>query len=292
MRVWLYLGIAVSLAGIGAVLHGTVPSSRGVKIVQSANPEDGKVIGGVFVSDYFNLSYRLSDELTEGLAGPPPSQSGYYVLGTWTPKRDFAGTVLVVAQDMFFAPDASDDVKNVVAEFRQVMSAVDGMTIDREPAPVSVGGHPGYRIDFSGVGLFRSMFAIEIRCHVVTFNLTSRDPESLASLARSLDGLDSARKEAMSDPVPECLKDYASEFNIVRRVEPEGVGAKAVSIPVRMIVATDGSVKHVHVIRASAAQRRNIEEAVRQWKFKPHVKQGRPVEVETGVMFNLKPANT
>ena len=135
------------------------------------------------------------------------------------------------------------------------------------------------------------MFAIEIRCHVVTFNLTSRDPELLASLARSLDNLGSVRKEEVSDPVPECLKDYASE-NIVSRVEPEGVGAKAVSIPVRMIVATDGSVKHVHVIRASAAQRRNIEEAVRQWKFKPHVKQGHPAEVETGVMFNLKPANT
>ena len=140
MRVWLYLGIAVCLAGMGAVLHGAMPSSQGAKIVQSANPEDGKSIGGVFVSDYFNLSYRLPDGLTEGLAGAAPSQSGYYVLGTWTPKRDFAGTVLVVAQDMFFAPDASDEVKNVVAEFRQVMSAVDGMTIDREPAPVSVGG--------------------------------------------------------------------------------------------------------------------------------------------------------
>ncbi|HTE95387.1 MAG TPA: energy transducer TonB [Bradyrhizobium sp.] len=289
MRVWLYLGIAVCLAGIGAVLHGAMPSSRDARIVQSANPEDGKVIGGVFVSDYFNLSYRLSDELTEGLAGPPPSQSGYYVLGTWTPKRDFAGTVLVVAQDMFFASAPSDDVKNVVAEFRQVMSAVDGMTIDREPAPVSVGGHPGYRVDFSGVGLSRSMFAIEIRCHVVTFNLTSRDPELLAGLVSSLDDLDSVRKKT-PDPVPECVRDYASE-NVVHRVEPDGVGAKAVSIPVRMIVATDGSVKHVHVIRASAAQRRNIEEALRQWKFKSYVKQGRPVEVETGMMFNLKPTN-
>jgi hypothetical protein len=290
MRVWLYLGIAVCLAGIGAVLHGTVPSFRDTKIVQSANPDDGKVIDGVFISRYFNLSYRLPDGLTEGLAGPPPSQSGYYVLGTWTPMREFAGTVLVVAQDMFFAPDASGDVKNVVAEFRQVMSAVDGMTIDREPVPVNVGGHPGYRIDFSGVGLFRAMFAIEIRCHVISFNLTSRDPELLASLVRSLDSLDSVRKEEASAPVPECLKDYVSE-NVVSRVEPEGVGAKAVSIPVRMIVATDGSVKHVHVIRASAAQRRNIEEAVRQWKFKPPVKQGHPVEVETGVMFNLRPTN-
>jgi hypothetical protein len=290
MRVWLYLGIAVGLAGMGAVLYGAMPPSQGAKIAQSVNPEDGKVIGGVFVSDYFNLSYRLPEGWTEGLAGPDPSQSGYYVLGTWTPKRDFVGTVLVVAQDMFFAPDASDDVKNVVAEFRQVISAVDGMTIDREPALVSVGGHAGYRIDFSGVGLFRAMLAIEIRCHVVSFNLTSPDPELLASLVRSLDSLDSVRKEEMPDPVPKCLKDYASE-NIVSRVEPEGVGAKAVSIPVRMIVATDGSVKHVHVIRASAAQRRNIEEAVRQWKFKPYVNQGHPIEVETGVMFNLRPTN-
>jgi len=49
------------------------------------------------------------------------------------PTRDFAGTILVVAQDIFFAPDTSDGVKNVVNRFRQVMSSVDGMTIDREP---------------------------------------------------------------------------------------------------------------------------------------------------------------
>ncbi len=289
MRIWTYVGVAMSLAGMGAVLHGAMPSSRGAVVWQSANPEDGKVVDGVFISDYFNLAYRLPDGWTEGLAGPDPSQSGYYVLGTWAPKRDFAGTVLVAAQDSFFAPDFSDDVKDVVAEFRKVMSAVDGMTIDREPAQASVAGHPGYRIDFSGVGLFRAMFAIEVRCHVVTFNLTSRDPELLASLAKSLDHLESLRNE-MSDPVPECLRDYASE-NVVHRVEPEAVGAKAVSVPVRIIVATDGSVKHVHAIHASAAQRRNIEEAVREWKFEPYVKRGRPVEVETGVMFNLRPTN-
>jgi hypothetical protein len=194
---------------------------------------------------------------------------------------------------MFFAPGPSDDVKpsdgvkNVVTDARQVMSSVDGMTIDREPEPVSVGGHPGYRLDFSGVGLFRSMLAIEIRCHVVMFNLTSRDPELLASLVKSLDDLDAVQKKA--DPVPECLRDYVSE-NVLSRVEPSRIGARTESVPVRLIVAADGSVKHVHVIRASAAQRRNVEEAVRQWKFKPFVKEGHPVEVETGMTLNLKPA--
>jgi hypothetical protein len=289
MRTWIYLGVAACLAGLGAVRYGAVPSSYDAAAWQSANPEDGKVADGVFVSDYFDLSYRLPEGWTEGLAGPGPTQFGYYVLGTWAPKHDFVGTVLVVAQDMFFAPESSE-AKNVVAEFRQAMSAVDGMTIDSEPAQVSVGGHLGYRIDFSGVGLFRSMIAIEIRCHVLTFNLTSQDPEFLASLVRSLDNLASVRKKT-SDSVPECLRDYATSENVVHRVEPDDVGAKAVSIPVRMVVATDGSVKHVHVIRASAAQRRNIEEALRQWKFKSYVRQGRPVEVETGMTFNFKPAN-
>ena len=288
MRTWIYLGVAACLAGLGAVRYGAVPSSYDAAAWQSANPEDGKLADGVFVNDYFDLSYRLPEGWTEGLAGPEPTQSGYYVLGTWAPKRDLVGTVLVVAQDMFFAPDSSE-ARNIVAEFRQVMSAVDGMTIDSEPAPVSVGGRPGYRIDFSGVGLFRSMIAIEIRCHVLTFNLTSRDPDLLAGLVRSLDNLASVRK--MSDPIPECLRDYATSENVVHRVEPDDVGAKAVSIPVRMIVATDGSVKHVHVIRASAVQRRNIEGALRQWKFKSYVRQGRPVEVETGMTFNFKPAN-
>jgi TonB family protein len=290
MRVWLYLGIAACLAGIGVAFYGAVPRFHSARIVESKNPEDGKVVDGVFISDYFNLSYRLPDGWTDGLAGPEPSQSGYYVFGTWTAKRDFAGNILIVAQDMFFAPDSSDDVKNVVAGFRQVMSAVDGMTIDREPAPVSVGRYSGYRVDFSGVGLFRSMFAIEIRCHVVSFNLTSRDPELLASMTQSLENLDLARKEGKSDSVPECRRNHTSE-NIVYRVEPDSAGAKAASIPVRIIVATDGRVKHVHVVRSSVAQRRNIEEAVRQWRFKPYLKQGHPIEVETGVVFNLKPAN-
>jgi Gram-negative bacterial TonB protein C-terminal len=285
MRVWIYLGIAACLAGMATVAPVAILSSRNVS--KAPNPEDVRVADGVFVSDYFDLAYRAPGGWTEGLPGPNPSQSGYYVLGTWVPKQDFDGTVLIVAQDSFFAAETPDDVKNVVTEVRQVMSSVDGMTIDREPEPVKVGARPGYRIDFSGVGLFRAMLAIEIRCHVVTFNLTSRNPELLASMAKSLDDLDAVRKS--SDPVPECVRDYAAE-NTVHRVEPER-GARAESIPVRVIVAADGSVKHVHVIRASAAQRRNVEEAVRQWKFKPYVKQGRPVEVETGMMFNLKPAD-
>jgi outer membrane biosynthesis protein TonB len=62
-----------------------------------------------------------------------------------------------------------------------------------------------------------------------------------------------------------------------------------VPIPVRIIVGTAGRVKHVHVIHASAEQRRSIEEALRQWTFKPYQLNGRTVEIETGLVFRFTP---
>jgi hypothetical protein len=188
---------------------------------------------------------------------------------------------------MFFSEKPDDDVRATTIGFRQTISSVEGMTIDREPAELRIGPHLGQRVDFSGVGLYRAMVAVGIRCHVVTFNLTARDPEQLAQLARSLDSLDDGRKTARGS-LPDCVKDYAAGDNIVHRVDPEAAGASSSAIPVRLVVAKDGSVTQVHVIRATAAQRRNIEEALRQWKFKPYMREGRAVDIETGVMIKFR----
>jgi outer membrane biosynthesis protein TonB len=56
---------------------------------------------------------------------------------------------------------------------------------------------------------------------------------------------------------------------------------------VRIIIGADGSVKHVHVIRASTDQRRNIEEALYRWKLKPYEVGGRPSPIETGLVFKF-----
>ncbi len=47
--------------------------------------------------------------------------------------------------------------------------------------------------------------------------------------------------------------------------------------------------KHVHVIRAVAAQAKNISDALSQWEVKPYEVQGEPVEIETGIVFEFKP---
>ena len=288
MRRLLLLSVVACLVGALAWRYGAAISPFGAVTSQRPNPEDTKVRNGTFTSAYFDLSYPLPPGWTEDMAGPGPSDSGYYVLGTFVPAGELTGAIFLAAQDMFFATRTAGDVAAAANDFRQAISAIEGMTIDREPAAVKVADRLLQRVDFSGVGLYRAMFAAEIRCHLVSFNLTARDPEELASLARSLDRLAFGSGQNAASSIPVCIKDYAAGDNLLQRVEPESVGPTATPIPVRIIIGTDGAVKHVHVIRATALQRRSIEDALRQWKLRPHEIDGRAVEVETGLTFRFR----
>ena len=279
--------VATSLASWLGWRYGAVIVPYGTVLSPIPVPEDGKVLGGIYVNDYFDLSYPLPEGWTEGLAGPDPSDAGYYVLNSFVPQSEQNASIMIVAQDMFFASKPRGNIAEMVHDFRQAMSEVDGMTIDREPTEVKVADRLLYRVDFSGVGLYRATFTTESRCHAVSFNLTSRDPELLGSLAFSLDKLSSARKRDSGAPAPYCIENYAVPENLLRRVEPTPVGPKFMPIPVRIIVDTEGSVKHVHVIRATPEQGKSIEDALRQWKFKPYGLNGRAVEIETGLMFRF-----
>jgi hypothetical protein len=128
----------------------------------------------------------------------------------------------------------------------------------------------------------------EIRCHLVSFNLTARDPEALASMTLSLDRLAFASGKEAAKSAPHCVKDYAVAENLLSKVEPVIAGSLATPIPARIIIGPDGGVKHVHVIRATAEQRTNIESALRQWKLRPYEVAGRAVDVETGLTFHLR----
>jgi hypothetical protein len=48
----------------------------------------------VYINPYFDLAYRLPPGWREGMAGPDPSESGYYVLSTLVPDGEFTGTIL------------------------------------------------------------------------------------------------------------------------------------------------------------------------------------------------------
>jgi hypothetical protein len=283
-RWWLFPAACVAMSL--AWYSGIAPLPRGLTTSATANPEDARIADGTFRSGYFGLALPLPRGWIAGPAGPPPSLFGDYVLGTLLAEGRNTGTVVITAQDIFFAHTPYKSAAAMIADFRKSAAEIPGMKIDREPSEGRIGGRVMQRIDFSGVGLYRAMLAIEARCHLVRFNLTALDPSTLTGIVRSLGDLSfEAKPDASTGPV--CVKDYATDETVLSKVEPLPTGPTFTPIPVRIIVGANGLVQSVHVIHATADQRQSIEHAIRQWRFKPLVMNGRAVEVETGFLIRF-----
>src|SRR5579872_3382925 len=113
------LAVATSLVSWAGWRYGAVRWPYGTAVFSLPLPEDGKVLGGNYVNDYFDLSYPLPQGWIEGLAGPDPSDTGYYVLRELIPQSGPNATILIAAQDIFFAAKSHRDVAEMVRDFRQ-----------------------------------------------------------------------------------------------------------------------------------------------------------------------------
>jgi hypothetical protein len=140
--------------------------------VSMPNPDDGVVRICVFTSAYFNMSYPLPAGWIEGIPGPGLSISGYYILDNFVPASELAGTVLIAVQDIFFAAKPLDDVMAMAGKFSRSIAQVNGMSIDRLPTEVKIADRRFSSIDFSGVGLFRSVWITRIPCHFVSLSIS------------------------------------------------------------------------------------------------------------------------
>jgi len=278
----------VCLGGMVGMLSGIAWQQSGA-LMPMPRPYDGVVADGLYVNKYFNLAYPLPPGWTQGLEGPPPSETGYYVLGTLVPAGELSGTILIAAQDTFFADKVLGDAAAMAEDLARAMSAIEGMTVERPISGVKIAGHSFTRIDVSGFGLYRSTLVTEIRCHLVGFNLVARSTAELARLVDSLGNLAEPPDRGAAAPDPVCLENRAAPENVVTKVDPAPIPPTFVPIPVRIIIGTDGGVRDVHVIRATAQQRSSIETALGQWKFKPPELHGRPAEIETGLVIRFTP---
>jgi hypothetical protein len=253
------------------LVKGAVPSSSDRL---TPLPEDGTIKEDSYINRYFGLGWPLPAGFREEFKGPPPSDSGTYVLAQLAAKGK--GTVLVSAQDLFFGmTPAGSALEMVKYTYTHLPEYYD---VEHPPAAVTIANHRFARFDYKSTvaGLHWYILATEIRCHLVQFVFTSRDPETLDALVK---GMEATKLPDESDS-PLCIADYAKSDNVVSRVDPAPFEQKFNPIPVRLTIGTDGKVKNVHVLSAFPDQARNITDALLQWRFKPRTR-----EVETGILF-------
>jgi hypothetical protein len=253
-------------------------------------PEGGSVSNDVFNDAYFGISYALPQNWEEKYKGPPPSDSGRYVLAQLRPVDSFKGmrgTMLFTAQDMFFTPLPADNAFQLVRYSTGHLQA--DYKVEMPPTPTKIAGRPfTFYAYWSPIAeLHWYVLATDIRCHAVEIIMSSRDTKLLENLVLDLNRMKVPAAGASASPEgdPVCIKDYARDENMITRVEPIFSEHRFNPVPVRIIIDKQGNIKHIHFLSAFPDQEKAITTAMHQWKFKPHLQNGKPVEVETGVMF-------
>jgi hypothetical protein len=261
----------------------------GASDTATPDPEGGKVTLESYDNPYFGLKLALPQGWIQKYEGPPPSDGGYYVLAQLRPAETVPGraraTLLVAAQDLFFGPTHAAGPLELINYTREHLQA--DYRVERPPTSITLAKRDFVALSYGSTvsGLHWSVFATQIRCHVVEFIFTSTDGHVLQTLSHGLDAL----KSGSEDDAPVCVKDYATAQNIVERVDPVFGERRYNAIPVRVIIDREGKVKHIHYLSAFPSQAQAITAAVSQWRIKPYLRNGQPVEIETGILFGRTP---
>jgi hypothetical protein len=257
-------------------------------------PEGGSVTGNVFTNEYFGITLTIPADWTQKYQGPPPSESGRYVLAQIRPADNYQGpsrgNILVTAQDMFFTPLPTANSLELTAYEKNNLQS--GYKLERPPTGTKIAGRPFTFFSYGAPAaeMHWYVLATEIRCHAVEFILTSRDTKLLESLMQDMNRMELPEEANPAGgkgggAFPVCIKDYAKDENLIARVDPILTEHRFTAVPVRIIIDKSGKVKHIHFLSAFPDQEKVIADALQQWRFKPYLKNGQPVEVETGIMF-------
>ncbi len=261
-------------------------------------PEGGSVTNNVFSNQYFGMTYALPPNWTEKYEGPPPSESGRYVLAQIGPADSYKGpnraSILIMAQDLFFTPLPANSAREMIHYTKDNLQA--DYKVEVPPSSLKVADHSFSFFAYSSevAQLHWYILATQIRCHTVELVLTGRDPKFLKGLILDMNKM---KLPAEATPtggkgggaVPVCIKDYASDETVLARVDPVFAEHKFNPVPIRIIINKEGKVKHIHFLSAFPDQEKAISDALRQWKFKPYLQDGQRVEVETGILFGRAP---
>lgn len=263
------------------LVKGAEPSASDAK---TPLPEGGRMANDAYKNDYFGLAYALPGGLKQPFEGPPPSDSGSYVLAQLQPtavtKAADKPSLLIIAQDLFFGVRPANNAMDLVAFKKEVLP--DYYEVERPPFEVTMAGRTFARFDYVShvAGLHWTVLATDVRCHAVQFVVTGRDPKAMDAVIDSVNAMKIGAAGA-----PACVRDYAAGANVLFRVEPLLTEHKFSRIPVRIIVDTKGRVKHIHFLTAFPQQAQIITDALLQWRLKPYVVNGEAAEVETGLVF-------
>jgi hypothetical protein len=133
-------------------------------VTLSRTPSCGRASGtqaisaGRLESRYFGIAYRIPAGWVEQVKGPPPSDSGNYVLALLVPSdamsKSVRGSILVQAQDLFFTAAPAANALQMVSYVRDHLPP--GQQVVRAPSEVKLGDRTFARLDYAAPDIGRT----------------------------------------------------------------------------------------------------------------------------------------
>ena len=74
-------------------------------------------------------------------------------------------------------------------------------------------------------------------------------------------------------------------------VYPPSARGQSGTVTLQVLIGRDGAVQDAKFIQGSLAFARTAIDAVKQWRFKPYLMNGRPASTQTLLTLSLKPAS-
>jgi hypothetical protein len=247
-------------------------------------PEGGTISSGKYANAYFGLDFSFETAWNQKYEGPPPTESGYYILaqledpGSSPASR--TGHLLIAAQDLFFTTLPVSNAMELIRYYQQHLSS--DYVVERAASVQRIGSREYARLEYFSplAGLHWQVLATEVRCHVLQFIFTGRRAGSIEPRSAKF----------MPDAAaPACIKNYSNPDTLLTHQDPVFPPSRFNSIPVRIVIDKNGKVKRIHFLSAYPEQAQSISDALLKWRFKPYLIEGEPAEVETGLTFGRTP---
>lgn len=292
-------------------------AAQEAKTAAPPKPASGSFDQNTYTNEFFGFSYPLTEEWTESSVARDnanaPNGTYFLFMGDRHIGRRFMNRVVITADD---ASHYTMSLQEYVSKFAHAQVR-HGNELLRDAYSVDLSGSHFYRADykesFAGGALHKSFVCTEHNGFLLGWTFVAESEQELNDLVNTLQHISLWRHDThqtekpantvlQTPPPPLPSTKRPTRIRVSARVA-EGILAQTVKpiypdeakknhvqgmVVLKALLSQSGDVKDLTLISGDPLLAPAAIEAVKQWKYRPYLLNGQPIEVETQILVKFQ----